>query len=88
MAENSKIEWTDTTWNPLAGCTRVSAGCDNCYAATMARRLDFMSQADIAAGKDPGRKAKYMGTTNKNKAGHIAFNGTVNLDLRAHWMSR
>jgi len=33
------IEWTDVTWNPVTGCTRVSAGCDNCYAATLAGRL-------------------------------------------------
>lgn len=77
------IEWTDATWNPLAGCTRASAGCDHCYAATMARRLEFMAQADIDAGRDPGRKRKYIGTTNKNKGGHVHFNGTINLDLEA-----
>jgi protein gp37 len=35
----SGIEWTDVTWNPVTGCTHVSAGCDNCYAATLANRL-------------------------------------------------
>jgi len=35
----SKIEWTDETWNPVTGCTKVSAGCKNCYAARMAKRL-------------------------------------------------
>lgn len=44
MAENSKIEWTDCTWNPVTGCTRVSAGCDHCYAATMTRRLAAIGQ--------------------------------------------
>jgi protein gp37 len=83
MAANSEISWTDTTWNPLAGCTWQSPGCDRCYAAVMARRLDAMAQADIAAGRDPGRKRKYMGTTNKNKAGRIMFNGKVNLDESA-----
>jgi protein gp37 len=38
MADNSKIEWTDATWNPVTGCTKVSAGCDNCYAETFAER--------------------------------------------------
>lgn len=39
MGQKSGIEWTDATWNPVTGCTRVSAGCDNCYAATLANRL-------------------------------------------------
>lgn len=39
MPRRSGIEWTDVTWNPVTGCTRVSAGCDNCYAATLANRL-------------------------------------------------
>lgn len=38
MASNSKIEWTDATWNPVRGCTRVSEGCRNCYAERMAAR--------------------------------------------------
>ena len=38
MAENSKIEWTNHTWNPWRGCTKVSAGCANCYAETMSGR--------------------------------------------------
>jgi protein gp37 len=42
MAENSSIEWTETTWNPVTGCTKVSLGCDNCYAERMARRLKAM----------------------------------------------
>ena len=41
MAE-TQIEWTDATWNPIAGCSIVSAGCTNCYAMEMARRLDAM----------------------------------------------
>jgi protein gp37 len=39
MGQNTGIEWTDATWNPVTGCTRVSSGCDNCYAATLANRL-------------------------------------------------
>ena len=38
MAENSKIEWTDATWNPWIGCVKVSPGCKNCYAETWANR--------------------------------------------------
>lgn len=39
MSVNSKIEWTDTTWNPVRGCTKISAGCKNCYAETFAERF-------------------------------------------------
>lgn len=39
MAENSAIEWTDTTWNPVTGCTKISAGCDNCYASRFSERF-------------------------------------------------
>ncbi len=39
MSVNSKIEWTDTTWNPVRGCTKISPGCKHCYAATFAERF-------------------------------------------------
>ncbi len=39
MSENSAIEWTDATWNPVTGCTKISAGCDNCYAARFSERF-------------------------------------------------
>jgi protein gp37 len=39
MADNSTIEWTDATWNPVTGCTKISAGCDNCYAARFSERF-------------------------------------------------
>lgn len=39
MSVNSKIEWTDATWNPVRGCTKISAGCKNCYAYTFAERF-------------------------------------------------
>lgn len=39
MSQNSKIEWTDATWNPVTGCTKVSAGCVNCYAERFAERF-------------------------------------------------
>jgi len=42
MAANSSIEWTESTWNPVTGCTKISAGCDHCYAERMARRLHAM----------------------------------------------
>jgi protein gp37 len=39
MSQNSAIEWTDATWNPVTGCTKISAGCDNCYAARFSERF-------------------------------------------------
>src|SRR5205814_1649121 len=39
MSDKSTIEWTDATWNPVTGCTRVSPGCDHCYALTFAERF-------------------------------------------------
>ncbi|WP_440712093.1 DUF5131 family protein [Gordonia sp. FQ] len=42
MADKSSIEWTEATWNPVTGCDRVSAGCDHCYAMTLAKRLKAM----------------------------------------------
>lgn len=44
MATQSTIEWTESTWNPVTGCTKISAGCMNCYAERMARRLQAMGQ--------------------------------------------
>ncbi len=42
MGDKSKIEWTDATWNPVTGCTKISPGCKNCYAVRMANRLKAM----------------------------------------------
>ena len=42
MSIVSKIEWTEATWNPVTGCTKISKGCQNCYAATLAKRLKAM----------------------------------------------
>lgn len=73
----SSIEWTEETWNPVVGCTRVSAGCDHCYAVRQTHRLGAMAEADRAKGKDPGRKGNYVGLTVLNKRGERHFNGTV-----------
>lgn len=61
MAQSS-IEWTEETWNPVTGCTRVSAGCDNCYAVRLTQRLAEMGQE------------KYQGLINKGKR---HFNGVI-----------
>jgi len=50
MATKSTIEWTETTWNPLTGCTKISPGCKHCYAERMSLRLLAMGQANYANG--------------------------------------
>jgi len=50
MAEKSAIEWTESTWNPVTGCTKISTGCVNCYAERMAKRLKAMGQKNYRNG--------------------------------------
>jgi protein gp37 len=66
----SDIEWTEATWNPIAGCTVLSPGCTNCYAMRMAARLQAMGMA------------KYAGTTRKSGKRHV-WTGRVNVDKAA-----
>lgn len=50
MAQGSSIEWTEATWNPITGCTKISAGCKNCYAERMSKRLKAMGVAQYSDG--------------------------------------
>jgi len=50
MALNSAIEWTESTWNPVTGCTKVSLGCTYCYAERLAKRLRAMGNPNYANG--------------------------------------
>jgi len=69
MAE-TQIEWTDATWNPVAGCSIVSAGCTNCYAMEMARRLNAMGMR------------KYEGLVRRS-GNRTVWNGIVREDRAA-----
>lgn len=53
MSKRSAIEWTEVTWNPTTGCDRVSAGCDNCYALTLAKRLKAAGAEKYQTDGDP-----------------------------------
>lgn len=53
MADRSAIEWTEATWNPTTGCDRISSGCDNCYALTLAKRLKAMGSMKYQTDGDP-----------------------------------
>ena len=66
MAE-TQIEWTDATWNPVAGCTIQSAGCTHCYAMQMAKRLEAMGME------------KYKGLTRRSGE-RTVWTGVVRLD--------
>lgn len=50
MTTKSRIEWTESTWNPVVGCTKLSAGCKHCYAETMSKRLQAMGVAGYEQG--------------------------------------
>lgn len=50
MATNTTIEWTESTWNPVTGCTKISPGCKHCYAERMSRRLQAMGQRNYLNG--------------------------------------
>ena len=50
MATKSRIEWTESTWNPVTGCTKISPGCKNCYAERMSKRLKAMGSPNYADG--------------------------------------
>src|SRR3984957_17150404 len=75
MSTRTGIEWTEATWNPTTGCDRVSAGCDNCYALTMAKRLKGMGQAKYQNDGDPRTSGPGFGLTVHPDA----------LDLPLHW---
>lgn len=63
MSDRSRIEWTEATWNPTTGCDRVSAGCDNCYALTLARRLKAMGSPKYQNDGDARTSGPGFGVT-------------------------
>ncbi len=67
MAE-TQIEWTDSTWNPVAGCSIVTAGCANCYAMEMAKRLEAMGVEKYAGlTRKTGRRTVWNGVVREDK---------------------
>jgi protein gp37 len=59
----SSIEWTEVTWNPVTGCDRISAGCDHCYALTLAKRLKAMGAKKYQIDGDPRTSGPGFGVT-------------------------
>ncbi|PTT34966.1 ABC transporter ATP-binding protein, partial [Stenotrophomonas sp. HMWF022] len=66
---DTEIEWTDATWNPVAGCSIVSAGCSHCYAMEMARRLEAMGVGKYAGlTRRSGRRTIWQGLVREDQA--------------------
>jgi protein gp37 len=70
------ISWTDETWNPFAGCSKISAGCANCYAIGQSYRNAAMGEKLAAEGKNAGRLEAYQGLTTK-KGDRVEWTGEV-----------
>jgi protein gp37 len=68
MSTNSSIEWTQVTWNPTTGCDRVAAGCDNCYALALAKRLKAMGVDKYQTDGDPRTSGPGFGVAIHPKA--------------------
>lgn len=75
MADKSKIEWTEATWNPSTGCDRITTGCDNCYALALAKRLKAMGNPKYQKDGDPRTSGPGFGVSMHEDA----------LDLPRRW---
>lgn len=97
MSDKTKISWSEATWNPVTGCTRVSSGCDRCYAVQQTHRIERMTASlktrdglQWRALKEVGVGEKYHGLTALNGKGERHFNGVVRchedvLEKPLHW---
>lgn len=83
MSSSSAIEWTDATWNPVTGCSRVSPGCAHCYALELAPKLRRFAQGRvaraIAEGREPPR-AKWLDVVDGGRGSGPAFGVTLHED--------
>lgn len=73
MALKTSIEWTDTTWNPVTGCTKISAGCKHCYAERMAMRLQKMGCSGYEDGFNVTLQPHMLGAPLKWKKPRTVF---------------
>jgi len=73
MSKNSSIEWTDSTWNPITGCSKISPGCKNCYAERLSKRLKAMGVSNYANGFDLTLQPHMLDRPLKMKKSHNIF---------------
>ena len=78
----SSIGWTEKTNNSIYGCSKKSAGCQNCYALTMAHRLEAIANSRLAKGQNLGKLANYIGLTEK-RGDRVEWTGKVTFDPSA-----
>ena len=83
MAENSSIEWTDATWNPVTGCTKISAGCDNCYAARFSERFRGVPGHPFETGFDLTLRCQFASNRDPLFASNRDPSGVIGLGLSA-----
>ncbi len=83
MVARSSIEWTESTWNPVTGCTKISEGCAHCYAERMARRLKAMGQKNYCNGFDVTLHPHTLSTPLKAKRPQMIFVNSMS-DLFHH----
>ena len=76
MGDKSAIEWTEATWNPTTGCDRISPGCDNCYALTLAKRLKAMGNPKYQTDGDPRTSGPGFGVVEHRDALAIPYKWT------------
>lgn len=78
MSSGTGIEWTSITWNPTTGCDKISAGCENCYAMTLAKRLKAMGQVKYQNDGDPRTSGPGFGLTVHDDALDLPYGWTGN----------
>lgn len=88
MSTQTSIEWTDVSWNPVRGCSLVSAGCANCYAMKQAHRFAF-KKADVGSDRPGVVEGPYHGLTRMTSSGPV-WTGSIKLveevlDAPLHW---
>jgi protein gp37 len=87
VADKSSIEWTEATWNPTTGCDRITAGCDHCYALTLAKRLKAMGNPKYQVDGNPVTSGPGFGLQMHENALGIPIKWTVPRTIFVNSMS-
>lgn len=92
MGMKSNIEWTEATWNPVTGCTKISPGCDNCYAERLALRLQAMGQPNYVNGFKLTLQERMLELPTKWKTPQVIFVNSMSdlfhKDVSTHYIQK